>query len=73
MRIITRTAGWGTIASLALLLAVTGCRTTSSPVAAGKEPKLLQLSGDLTVHDPCIIKEKGTYYIYCTGGGWRGE
>jgi arabinan endo-1,5-alpha-L-arabinosidase len=58
------------ILSLALISLVgTGCRTTAS-AAATKEPRLLQLSGDLSVHDPCIIKENGTYYIYCTGGGW---
>jgi len=52
------------------LLIGAGCRTTSSPVVA-KEPKLLELSGDLGVHDPVIIKEKNTYYIFCTGGGRR--
>lgn len=31
----------------------------------------MKLSGDLTVHDPSIIKEKNTYYIFCTGGRRR--
>jgi arabinan endo-1,5-alpha-L-arabinosidase len=57
---------------LALLLAGPGCRSTTSPVAA-TEPELLKLSGDLGVHDPAIIKEHNTYYIFCTGGGWRGN
>lgn len=60
------------IASLALLLLIgAGCRSTPSPAAA-KEPKLFELSGDLAVHDPVIIKEKDTYYVFCTGGGRRG-
>jgi arabinan endo-1,5-alpha-L-arabinosidase len=36
------------------------------------EPRLLQLSGDLGVHDPCIIADHGVYYIFCTGGARRG-
>lgn len=32
------------------------------------EPELLQLSGDTRVHDPVIIKEGDTYYIFATGG-----
>jgi arabinan endo-1,5-alpha-L-arabinosidase len=60
------------LTSLALpLLLGAGCRSASSP-AASTEPKFLELSGDLGVHDPVIIKEKDTYYIFCTGGGRRG-
>jgi len=37
--------------------------------ATAKEPELLQLSGDVEgVHDPAIIKEGSTYYVFCTGG-----
>lgn len=32
------------------------------------EPELLQLSGDTRVHDPVIIKEGDTYYVFATGG-----
>ncbi|MBC8096343.1 MAG: arabinan endo-1,5-alpha-L-arabinosidase, partial [Akkermansiaceae bacterium] len=53
-----------------VLLALTGCQTAPASRAA-EEPKLLELSGDLAVHDPVIIKEKGTYYIFSTGGGGR--
>jgi arabinan endo-1,5-alpha-L-arabinosidase len=60
------------MASLALLLlAAIGCRSTMLPAAA-TEPELLKLSGDLAVHDPSIVKDKNTYYIFCTGGGRRG-
>ena len=57
---------------LALLLLINaGCRST--PPVAVAEPKLLELSGELRVHDPAIIKAQGTYYIFCTGGGgWWG-
>jgi arabinan endo-1,5-alpha-L-arabinosidase len=39
----------------------------SSSVAA-EEPQLLELSGDLAVHDPVMIKQGDTYYLFCTGG-----
>ena len=42
-------------------------------LAASKEPELLQVTGDLGVHDPVIMKEGDTYYIYCTGGGRGGQ
>jgi arabinan endo-1,5-alpha-L-arabinosidase len=35
-------------------------------------PELLTLGGDLVVHDPAIIKEGDTYYVFCTGGS-RGQ
>ena len=71
MKTTTKSAGICAIASLALLLLGSGCRSTPFPAATG-EPKLLKLSGDLSVHDPVIIKEKNTCYIFCTGGGRRG-
>jgi arabinan endo-1,5-alpha-L-arabinosidase len=36
--------------------------------AAAQELQLLELSGDLAVHDPAIIKERDTYYLFATGG-----
>jgi arabinan endo-1,5-alpha-L-arabinosidase len=42
--------------------------------APPKNPEVLQLSGDLeNVHDPAIMKEGDTYYVYCTGGGRGGQ
>ena len=36
--------------------------------AASKPPEVLTLSGDTErVHDPVIIKQAGTYYVFCTG------
>ena len=41
--------------------------------AAAKEPEVLKLTGDVEgVHDPVIIKQKDTYYVFCTGGGRGG-
>src|ERR1035437_5800445 len=41
--------------------------------AAPKEPEVLKLAGDVEgVHDPVIIKQKDTYYVFCTGGGRGG-
>ena len=58
-------------ASLVIGIVCVGCQSTSISRAA-KEPRLLALSGDLGVHDPVIMKENGKYYVFCTGGGWRG-
>jgi arabinan endo-1,5-alpha-L-arabinosidase len=39
-----------------------------------KAPEVLQLTGDVEpVHDPVIMKEADTYYVYCTGGGRGGQ
>src|SRR3982751_962128 len=47
------------------LLAVMGMAGLSAP-------ELLKLDGDITpVHDPVIIKERDTYYVFCTGGTIR--
>ena len=32
------------------------------------EPELLRLEGNLGAHDPVIIREKDTYYVFATGG-----
>jgi arabinan endo-1,5-alpha-L-arabinosidase len=38
-------------------------------VRAGAAQSVLTLDGDVSpVHDPVVIKEKGTYYVFCTGG-----
>ncbi len=31
----------------------------------------LELTGDLRVHDPAIIRQDQTFYIFSTGGSWR--
>lgn len=48
------------------------------PVLAGscqtevaREPQMLELEGDLRVHDPVIAKENDTYYVFATGGRRR--
>jgi arabinan endo-1,5-alpha-L-arabinosidase len=44
----------------------------SAAMLAAAGPKLLPLDGDLAVHDPAIIKDADTYYVFCTGGGRGG-
>jgi arabinan endo-1,5-alpha-L-arabinosidase len=34
-------------------------------------PQVLELKGDLRVHDPAIIREGDTFYVFSTGGRWR--
>lgn len=45
---------------------------TSCASLPGKpQPVMLELEGDLRVHDPVLIKEGDTYYLFCTGGRRR--
>ncbi len=62
----------GAIVVIATLLAGLGCQSEMMSSAPPREPELLELQGDLGVHDPVIIREGGTFYVFCTGGGRRG-
>ncbi len=42
------------------------------PPANAEEPELLELTGDLGVHDPVLTKDGDTYYIFYTGGARGG-
>jgi arabinan endo-1,5-alpha-L-arabinosidase len=61
--IVTTTVG----IRLSVALAVISCIA----LCAAAEPQLLELSGDLGVHDPCLIKAGDTYYLFATGGRRR--
>ncbi len=39
-----------------------------APSAAGT-PQMLELSGDLGAHDPVIIRQGDTFYVFCTSAG----
>ncbi len=53
-------------ATLAAALAAT---LTPPPTVAAPFQELLKLEGDVSgVHDPVVIKEGGTYYVFVTGG-----
>lgn len=45
------------------------CSTTALQVQP--IPQVLELEGDLRVHDPVIIREGDTFYVFSTGGGRR--
>jgi arabinan endo-1,5-alpha-L-arabinosidase len=51
---------------VALAVGVSCHSTTATPA-----PLVLELEGDLRVHDPVIIREGNTYYVFSTGG-WPG-
>jgi arabinan endo-1,5-alpha-L-arabinosidase len=53
---------------LAALVGLVSCRSTQIQA----EPEVLDLHGNLGVHDPAIIREGDTYYVFSTGGGRRG-
>lgn len=50
---------------LGLIIMVAVCENTKA------QDTLHALRGDLRVHDPCMIKANGVYYIYATGKGIR--
>lgn len=52
--------------ALLFLLAVAASSATRAAVAA---PQMLELSGDLGVHDPAIIRQGDTFYVFCTSVG----
>lgn len=49
-------------AAIFVLFMLTGCQRTAVV------PRMLDLQGDLGVHDPVIIRQADTYYIFYTGG-----
>jgi arabinan endo-1,5-alpha-L-arabinosidase len=59
-----------TICAIILLGSTTLWAETPAQTAQ-PSPQLLELTGDLTVHDPVIIREADAFYVFCTGGGRR--
>src|SRR3990170_880945 len=51
------------------VIAIGVCTVGFMRAGAGAAQAVLALDGDLSpVHDPVVINEKGTYYVFCTGG-----
>ena len=48
---------------LSIAIVLSGCQQPNN-----SESKILSLQGDLRVHDPVIIRQDDTYYIFATGG-----
>jgi arabinan endo-1,5-alpha-L-arabinosidase len=60
------------ILEAAAFVAIAAATTPFHTRAASSPPELLKLEGDISsVHDPVIIKEKDTWYVFCTGGTIR--
>ena len=57
--------------ALIALAGVTSCRNTTS-LRAPLNPEVLELEGNLRVHDPAVIKQADTFYLFSTGGRRRG-
>ena len=52
-----------------LALSVVAAASTSTSPRAGAAQEVLPLEGDVSpVHDPVVIKERDTYYVFVTGG-----
>ena len=47
------------------------CRNTTA-IDARPIPEVLDLEGNLRVHDPAVIRQADTFYIFSTGGSRRG-
>src|ERR1035441_3349776 len=59
--------------NLGMLIRTIALLAITAAAAAPTEPEVLKLSGDVEgVHDPVIIKQKDTYYVFCTGVGHGG-
>ena len=57
------------IALSAVAISVVAAGFVPDGLRAGAAQAVLPLEGDVSpVHDPVVIKEKGTYYVFCTGG-----
>jgi arabinan endo-1,5-alpha-L-arabinosidase len=57
------------IRSAALLGALAAFAWPDRGTAVASSQEVLALEGDISpVHDPVVIKEKQTYYVFCTGG-----
>jgi arabinan endo-1,5-alpha-L-arabinosidase len=61
-------AHWAVL--LGLLALGVSCRSTPNSVTPAA-PEMLTLSGDLAVHDPAIMRENDTFYVFATGGNRR--
>ncbi len=60
------------LSASALLIALATAGAVRYVHAASGPPDLLRLDGDISpVHDPAIIKQDDTYYVFCTGGSIR--
>ena len=58
--------------SRVLTAIVVGACAPDSTALTADAPELLNLTGDISpVHDPVIIKEKDTWYVFSTGGAIR--
>jgi arabinan endo-1,5-alpha-L-arabinosidase len=66
---VTRLKLLAPIATVLLAGAVVWCAPQKAAPAAPQAPQVLQLTGDTEgVHDPVIIKQGDTWYVFCTGG-----
>ena len=57
--------------TLTALAGVASCRDTTS-IEARPNPEVLELEGNLRVHDPAVIRQADTFYVFSTGGRRRG-
>ena len=56
---------------LTVLAGGTSCRDTAA-LEVPPNPEVLELEGNLRVHDPAVIRQADTFYVFSTGGRRRG-
>jgi arabinan endo-1,5-alpha-L-arabinosidase len=60
---------WAAVLVAPLLVLASGREIWWSGLRAAAPQQVLELAGDIApVHDPVAIKEKSSYYVFCTGG-----
>jgi len=70
-RLITIIAAICYTATLIALAGVASCCNVTS-LRARPKPEVLELEGNLRVHDPAVIRQDDTFYLFSTGGRRRG-
>lgn len=53
---------------LGLILLAVSCQSHTP----ARQPIMLDLAGDVRIHDPAVIRHDDVYYLFCTGSRWRG-
>jgi len=60
-----------TLPAIALFTLIFAGSVSCADAPTDPPPVMLELKGNLSVHDPALIKEGNTYYLFCTGGNRR--
>ncbi|MDH7598024.1 MAG: family 43 glycosylhydrolase [Sedimentisphaerales bacterium] len=60
------------LCQILVVAVMAGMALAQGPARQQEAPQMLELHGDLSVHDPVMIKHGQRYYLFCTGRNRRG-